>query len=294
MEILPLRKSELFIGLFDLTAEIVRVVRVKIVLSPPCVLLETIFIRWGDDLNWFRVVFISLFFEHVAVVWVVLLVPILPHSRLLSHGLFLFTHKRLTPVVLDSPRWHVCNNSVFADEGLLVGGWLACLGLLEWVHLVFFGTYLKNLVSWFCRMVFFLYHLLDVKIQKRAFWKTLLIELTCTAWTDVYMLFRFGNTTEPFLEGLFMTFFAPRPVQNGRHWRLLIRRVNIEDFKMFCLCGYGLNVAAQWVINQGLRFLRHDELELSELIYITWPFGLISYFRCYKKTYTLLIALISI
>ena len=68
MDILALCKSELFIGLVDLTAEIVRVVRVKIVLRSPCVLLETVFIRWGDDLNRFRVVFISLFFEHVTVV----------------------------------------------------------------------------------------------------------------------------------------------------------------------------------------------------------------------------------
>ncbi len=52
MEVLSLC-NEIFVGLVDLTAEIVGVVWIKIVLRPPCVLLESVFICWVDDLNRF-------------------------------------------------------------------------------------------------------------------------------------------------------------------------------------------------------------------------------------------------
>jgi hypothetical protein len=71
------------------------------------------------------------------------------------------------------------------------------------------------------------------------------MKLIGAAQTDMYVFFRFSNSTEPFLEGFFMAFLAPRPVQNRRHWRLLVRRVNIKDSKMLLLHGNGLNMATQ-------------------------------------------------
>jgi hypothetical protein len=64
-----------------------------------------------------------------------------------------------------------------------------------------------------------------------------------------------------------MAFLAPRPVQNGRHWQLLVRRVNIEDSKMLLLHGNGLSMTTQRMINQRLGLLRHMNSNYRTYLY---------------------------